>query len=625
MGSSPSPFEDYINSPPPSPTPLDDYINAPQELPDKWAKCGRDDHGDSIPFRTTGGGSQTEVVNHPATVSQFESTKQESINRKGLEARLSARVPIEPHERNRTAKTSQLPENFQANAPASGRNEASGSIPSHVQILEAHSQSRNCEYEDWLSDPKASINVTEQQSRASANAPKCLDFVVTNSGLDQPPTGNEGGLSDQLGPLCTEPGPAITSGPLSGAKRDHLQRNHFDNNSNLDETFGRDAGSFSTAHSHPSNSGTTFSNTMNKSQGETCSLNSGLIINRLMLSQSSHSRSFASDTVSSNSRVTKRDRGESDNGKNQGKESENGERCQQKRRREGVNSLMFACLFLKHKPELFGHPKWKSCWPGWPTFHRLREHLYRRHLLPRYQCNRCCQDLKSPAGLSQHQRLLVPCQIQHQEPQEGINEEKERNLRTRKYYKGKVSDEEKWIELYKTLFPNDGFVPLPYQSPMSIEQVCNDHQDDTSTLDRFEEYSLAEFQKRVRFQIEGLADRTHEQTEALTHISVNVLQGLFETFRQRLSRGDLSLNAAKRVGLEQEALRGISTQLGSTSIPLGHDMQEGTSESGLVLVGGLVEDTPGQPDVDYGQFLEGNPVSVNSEFEEILASLGTQE
>ncbi|KAH7152013.1 hypothetical protein B0J13DRAFT_619594 [Dactylonectria estremocensis] len=190
---------------------------------------------------------------------------------------------------------------------------------------------------------------------------------------------------------------------------------------------------------------------------------------------------------------------------------------------------------------------------------------------------------------------------------------------------GKISEEEKWVELYETLFPHDELVPAPYQGPVPVEQLCNDHQNDRSMLERFEEWSRAEFQRRVHLQIEGLPDCTHEQTESLTRKLVDEFQGLFETFRQSLPRVERSLNAAERAGLEQETLGGIGVQLGSTSISPRLGMREGASEPGLVLAEKFGEETPGQLDDDFEQFLEGNPIPSIYGFEGLLASMGTQE
>jgi hypothetical protein len=96
---------------------------------------------------------------------------------------------------------------------------------------------------------------------------------------------------------------------------------------------------------------------------------------------------------------------------------------------------------------------------------RSREHLYRRHMFPKFRCNRCRQDLGSSVRLNEHQRADIICQRQSEEAEEeGIDEEKEKLLRVRKRKGGKarqMGEEEKWVEVYKILFPHDDPVPSP--------------------------------------------------------------------------------------------------------------------------------------------------------------------
>lgn len=93
-----------------------------------------------------------------------------------------------------------------------------------------------------------------------------------------------------------------------------------------------------------------------------------------------------------------------------------------------------------------------------------REHLYRRHMFPKFRCNRCRQDLKSSSRLNEHQRADIICQRRSETEEEGIDEEKEKLLRARKRKNGKarqMGEEEKWVEIYKIIFPHDDPVPSP--------------------------------------------------------------------------------------------------------------------------------------------------------------------
>jgi len=83
----------------------------------------------------------------------------------------------------------------------------------------------------------------------------------------------------------------------------------------------------------------------------------------------------------------------------------------------------FACPFFKHNAGRYG----KTCSHGRMYIHRLkyvlwypqcqynkplttycREHLYRRHLLPKQRCTRCLAYFEDSAGLKAHTRSVMP-------------------------------------------------------------------------------------------------------------------------------------------------------------------------------------------------------------------------
>ncbi|KAM5343004.1 hypothetical protein ACJ41O_013970 [Fusarium nematophilum] len=201
-----------------------------------------------------------------------------------------------------------------------------------------------------------------------------------------------------------------------------------------------------------------------------------------------------------------------------------------------VPTTRFACPFFKHNQQRYQTSEWKSCcWPGWPTVHRLKEHLYRRHTLPKYRCNRCRQDLKSESSLFEHQRSEVPCPIQAYEPTEGISEEQERLLRSRKKKSGQSSEEAKWVAVYQILFPLDDPIPSPYQDYCPMKFDADPQPDEENTLERFEQYARNEFPRQMRPRVEEMVDRTLSQSlrpEAITELAQTVLSGLLASFRQ---------------------------------------------------------------------------------------------
>ncbi|KAI6084588.1 hypothetical protein F4821DRAFT_261818 [Hypoxylon rubiginosum] len=124
----------------------------------------------------------------------------------------------------------------------------------------------------------------------------------------------------------------------------------------------------------------------------------------------------------------------------------------------------FACPYFKRSPERYRHQR--SCaGPGWPSVHRLKEHLFRVHRLPKFRCNRCAWEFQSSKELASHQRSARPCELQVFEDQmEGINSEQEAQLKSRKKDCTNKPEEEKWTDTYSILFPTDDLsdIPTPY-------------------------------------------------------------------------------------------------------------------------------------------------------------------
>jgi len=127
-------------------------------------------------------------------------------------------------------------------------------------------------------------------------------------------------------------------------------------------------------------------------------------------------------------------------------------------------SMKFACPYYKRNPRKYC--KWTSCpGPGWDEIHRVKTHLYRRHMLP-LQCPRCWETCATDAALQSHLQKDPPCaKTENLTLVEGITKEQEKRLRSRKKIGGKGSepatDEDKWREIYMILFPDDDREGIP--------------------------------------------------------------------------------------------------------------------------------------------------------------------
>ncbi|KAM0253183.1 hypothetical protein ACHAP5_000655 [Fusarium lateritium] len=181
----------------------------------------------------------------------------------------------------------------------------------------------------------------------------------------------------------------------------------------------------------------------------------------------------------------------------------------------------YVCPFFKHNRERYQTSQWKSCcWPGWVSTHRVK------------------QDLKSSAHLNEHQRADIICQRQSEEAEEeGIGEETEKLLRARKRKNGKarqMGEDEKWVEIYKILFPHDDPVPPPYPELCPVQPNREGEHLGANVLNSFENFARREFSRRMRPRMESLVDGILEETltsQAITDVANDVLQGIMESFR----------------------------------------------------------------------------------------------
>ncbi|KAK4142017.1 uncharacterized protein C8A04DRAFT_13641 [Dichotomopilus funicola] len=116
----------------------------------------------------------------------------------------------------------------------------------------------------------------------------------------------------------------------------------------------------------------------------------------------------------------------------------------------------FACPFAKHDPAKHRHVK-TCCGPGWEDAHRVKEHVYRAHSLKNV-CPRCFSRFEKSESLQAHQRADTPCGLRAK-TWESIGEEQEKQLHARA--KAHSSEEDKWRDMYRVIFPGEK-VPSPY-------------------------------------------------------------------------------------------------------------------------------------------------------------------
>ncbi|KAL5113653.1 hypothetical protein ACEQ8H_008468 [Pleosporales sp. CAS-2024a] len=119
----------------------------------------------------------------------------------------------------------------------------------------------------------------------------------------------------------------------------------------------------------------------------------------------------------------------------------------------------FACPFYKHDPNRFRNRR--TCpGPGWPTVHRMKEHLYRAHAQSIY-CPRCYATFDADTDLCKHLRS-TQCSVSAPQPVEGIDRATLQVLRKRS--PTFRLEEDKWRDAYHVLFPSveEEDIPSPF-------------------------------------------------------------------------------------------------------------------------------------------------------------------
>ncbi|KAI8679336.1 hypothetical protein NCS57_00211500 [Fusarium keratoplasticum] len=123
-----------------------------------------------------------------------------------------------------------------------------------------------------------------------------------------------------------------------------------------------------------------------------------------------------------------------------------------------------ACPFVKGYP----NKKWPCCEKkGWPSVHRIKEHIYRRHKVP-IHCDRCFSTFTTEKSLKDHRREAVPCKVNEPCEMLGIDAEMKERLKCRKGIKN-ATEEAKWEHMYKILFPEAENIPSPYCDLQTLE------------------------------------------------------------------------------------------------------------------------------------------------------------
>ncbi|KAK3292919.1 uncharacterized protein B0H64DRAFT_203301 [Chaetomium fimeti] len=194
----------------------------------------------------------------------------------------------------------------------------------------------------------------------------------------------------------------------------------------------------------------------------------------------------------------------------------------------------FACPFRKRDPLTYNIQDHEVCAiRSWSTISRLKEHLYRRHY--KTHCQRCKCIFSDARELAEHEMLVTGCEVLDTIPPGDITTYQEKQLKSRKHTTRRQTDEEKWRDIYRLLFPNEE-IPSPY--PEAAEDM-GPSTADSSVSFNFQHFLLSELPTLFTRTAEEHAGRRLQAHEGLAlELIPGIIEGaLHKAFRTWEARG----------------------------------------------------------------------------------------
>ncbi|AEO59781.1 hypothetical protein MYCTH_2308309 [Thermothelomyces thermophilus ATCC 42464] len=203
-------------------------------------------------------------------------------------------------------------------------------------------------------------------------------------------------------------------------------------------------------------------------------------------------------------------------------------------KRSSGTAKRFACPFRKHNPLIYNIHDHEVCAiRSWSTISRLKEHLYRRHY--KAHCQRCKQTFSDARRLAEHEMSVVACEVLDVAPPSDITADQEKQLKSRKHTARRQTDEEKWRDIYRLLFPKEE-IPSPY--PEAADDMAPANSESHVNL-QFHHFLLSEMPALFTRTAEEHAGRPLQAQEGLTMEAIPgiIEDALRKAFRAWEARG----------------------------------------------------------------------------------------
>ncbi|KAH6714386.1 hypothetical protein BKA61DRAFT_481996, partial [Leptodontidium sp. MPI-SDFR-AT-0119] len=186
----------------------------------------------------------------------------------------------------------------------------------------------------------------------------------------------------------------------------------------------------------------------------------------------------------------------------------------------------FACPYRKHNPRKYCVQDSRSCaLTPFETVARVKGHLYKYHRI--FPCQRCKVQFQDQEEVNQHLKEPKGCELREIAQADGITNEAVEKLRSRKRVHKNQTEEDRWEEIYKLLFP-DEVVPSPYFEPVQDDV---DQSPDSRALAEYEEYCRRELPREFRAALEEIV---HNQVQPIEESIRSQLMNIIRECQDRV-------------------------------------------------------------------------------------------
>ncbi|KAF4500984.1 serine threonine kinase [Fusarium agapanthi] len=225
----------------------------------------------------------------------------------------------------------------------------------------------------------------------------------------------------------------------------------------------------------------------------------------------------------------------------------------------------FACPY--HKAGILVSVHHRACeGPGWFDASKVKEHLFRCHLPKKYRgkhiCRRCDTSFETDELLLAHQHQETPCPKRKPEAVYGMmSREQAARLRSLKRKSSKESEEDRWLDIYRIVFPNfnrmlENISPYHESNTTSLSTI---NSTSSNGISQYKDYLLNRDAEEYAARLANMGIQvTMEAAAKLLKLQVKDLESFDETMREPVRAYGFETGVSReKTGVEE----GVPTEI----------------------------------------------------------------